>query len=234
VTRRTADALFLLCAALVFIPFVLCPPAYEAYKAFNAAHPFLMSFLKFALLATSGEALGLRLRIGAYLQPGFGLTARAVYWGLFGLAIQAAFITFSAGAPLVLAKLGLSGAPAAFAGPGLGGLRVFTAFFVSLCMNLIFAPVLMVAHKVTDTHITQNGGSAACLLRPIPAGRILRELDWGVMGGFVFAKTIPFFWIPAHTVTFLLPPDQRALFAALLGVALGVLLSVAGTMAKRA
>jgi len=48
-----------------------------------------------------------------------------------------------------------------------------------------------------------------------------------VQWGFVFKKTIPFFWYPAHTITFLLPGDTRVLFAALLGVALGVLLAIA-------
>jgi hypothetical protein len=48
------------------------------------------------------------------------------------------------------------------------------------------------------------------------------------MWGFVFKKTIPFFWIPAHTITFLLPPDVQVLFAALLGIALGTILAVAG------
>jgi hypothetical protein len=42
----------------------------------------------------------------------------------------------------------------------------------------------------------------------------------------VFKKTIPLFWYPAHTITFLLPAEQRVLFAALLGIVLGVLLAV--------
>ncbi len=39
-------------------------------------------------------------------------------------------------------------------------------------------------------------------------------------------KTIPLFWIPAHTITFLLPEEFRVLFAAVLSVMLGVLLSL--------
>jgi hypothetical protein len=46
----------------------------------------------------------------------------------------------------------------------------------------------------------------------------------------VFKKTIPFFWIPAHTITFLLPADFRILFAAILGVALGIILAIADLM----
>lgn len=47
---------------------------------------------------------------------------------------------------------------------------------------------------------------------------------------FVFKKTIPFFWYPAHTITFLLPGEMRVLFAAILGVVLGVLLAIAARM----
>lgn len=57
-------------------------------------------------------------------------------------------------------------------------------------------------------------------------GEILAGLNWRVLWGFVFKKTIPLFWFPAHTVTFLLPGNMRVLFAALLGVVLGVLLAI--------
>ena len=62
---------------------------------------------------------------------------------------------------------------------------------------------------------------------PIPMGEIMQGLNWRVQWEFVFKKTIPLFWFPAHTVTFLLPGEVRVLFAALLGVALGVILAVA-------
>jgi len=47
-----------------------------------------------------------------------------------------------------------------------------------------------------------------------------------VMWNFIFKKTIPFFWIPAHTITFLLPAEFRVLFAAVLGIALGLILAI--------
>jgi hypothetical protein len=53
-----------------------------------------------------------------------------------------------------------------------------------------------------------------------------------VQWGFVFKKTIPLFWYPAHTLTFLLPAEYRILFAALLGIVLGVLLSVASLKSR--
>ncbi|MCK7530557.1 MAG: Mpv17/PMP22 family protein [Marinilabiliales bacterium] len=44
-------------------------------------------------------------------------------------------------------------------------------------------------------------------------------------GAIVLKKTIPFFWIPAQTITFLLPPEFQILFAALLSTVLGVILA---------
>jgi hypothetical protein len=94
-------------------------------------------------------------------------------------------------------------------------------------MNTIFAPVFMTFHKITDAHIAANGGSVKALFTPIPMAQRFSELNWQAQWGFVFKKTIPFFWYPAHTITFILPPEQRVLFAALLGIVLGVLLAVA-------
>ncbi len=107
------------------------------------------------------------------------------------------------------------------------GLKLLNAFCISVAMNVIFAPVMMTFHKITDTHIINNGGILSCLTRKIDFAHILRTMNWDVMWNFVFMKTIPFFWIPAHTITFLLPPEFQVLFAALLGIALGLILSFA-------
>ena len=72
-----------------------------------------------------------------------------------------------------------------------------------------------------------NGGTLRGLFTPINMGEIMQNLNWKVQWGFVFKKTIPLFWFPAHTITFLLPGEMRVLFAALLGVLLGVILSIA-------
>ena len=100
-------------------------------------------------------------------------------------------------------------------------------------MNLIYAPVMMTLHKITDTHILNNGGTLRGLLRPIRFGDIMTGINWQVQWNFVFKKTIPFFWIPAHTLTFLLPEQFQVLFAALLGIALGVILAVASLKGRR-
>ena len=99
-------------------------------------------------------------------------------------------------------------------------------------MNTCFAPVFMTLHKITDTHILQNNGSMVSLIRPLNIGKILDTLNWSVQWNFVFKKTIPFFWIPAHTITFLLPAQYQVLFAAALSIVLGLILSIAALMQR--
>lgn len=229
---KKQDLYFIALVGVIFLPFFLSQPLYEAYNSFNAGHPFLLGFLKFAVLATMGEALGLRLREGVYNKPGFGLIPRAIVWGFLGITIVAAFKIFSAGGPALLKTLGIAGAAESLAGP-MGGLRVLTAFTISLTLNTIYAPVMMTLHKITDTHIVNNGGTIAGLFRPLPIGEIMTGLNWRVQWNFIFKKTIPFFWIPAHTITFLLPVQFQVLFAALLGVALGVILAIGVIKSKK-
>lgn len=223
---KKSDFLFLLLVAVLFLPFVLSPDLYAWYKSFNAAHGMIMSFLKFAILSTLGECLGLRISTGVYNRPGFGIIPRMVVWGILGVGINMAMIVFSKGVPQLLVYMGMTNAVEVMAASFCMD-KFWVAFCISLGMNGIFAPVFMTFHKITDTHILQCGGSVKSLLTPIPMTQIITHLNWDVQWNFVFKKTIPFFWIPAHTVTFLLPEEARVLFAALLGVILGILLAVA-------
>lgn len=142
------------------------------------------------------------------------------------MGINLAFIIFSTGVPAVAAYLGIAAPAAIMTGP-VCLQKILLAFAISVCMNSIFAPVFMTLHKITDTHILATGGTLRGLFTPIPMGDIMQRLNWRVQWEFVFKKTIPLFWFPAHTITFLLPGEMRVLFAALLGVALGVILAVA-------
>jgi hypothetical protein len=91
----------------------------------------------------------------------------------------------------------------------------------------------MTFHKITDTHIVMHGGKLSALAQPIRFAEMFKQINWDVQWGFVFKKTIPFFWIPAHTITFLLPAEFQVLFAALLSVALGVFLAVASQKGRK-
>lgn len=224
---KRQDIVLVAILALLFSPFALIPDFLAAYKSFNAQHGMVTAFIKFGLLATLGEIIGLRLRTGLYLQKGFGILPRIVVWGILGLTINAAFKVFYVGSPWFAEYLGFSGIVAAMSGE-FTLQKLIGALFTSTLMNLVFSPVLMTAHKVTDMHIARHHGSIRALLRPIAVAEHLKALDWQTQWGFVFKKTIPLFWIPAHGLTFLLPTDSQILVAAMLGVALGIVLAIAG------
>jgi hypothetical protein len=141
--------------------------------------------------------------------------------------IAASMKIFGVGAPRFAEYFGINGVVEAMGG-SFSGLKFLGAFLISLAMNTSFGSVFMTLHKVTDAHILNTGGTLRGFFRPINVGEILSSLNWKVQWDFVFKKTIPFFWIPVHTLTFLLPPNLRVLFAALLGVALGLILAIAG------
>ncbi|RXQ97564.1 hypothetical protein EO244_01360 [Ancylomarina salipaludis] len=223
---KKQDLIFILCVVAFFLPFFVSDEVFNFYVGYNKAHGMVTSFIKFAILATLGEVIGLRLKSGVYYQKGFGILPRAIVWGFLGLSIKLAFVIFATGTPIFLAYLGLDGATEVMKG-AFSTDKLLVAFAISACMNLIYAPVMMTLHKITDTHIIDNGGTLSGFLKPIQFSNIFQKLDWGVQWNFVFKKTIPFFWIPAHTFTFLLPPDYQVLFAAVLGIVLGVLLAIA-------
>ena len=223
--KRT-DLYFIVAIAAIFLPFFLSAPLYEWYSTFNASHGMVMSFLKFGILSTLGEMLGCRISTGKYVTPTFGVLPRMVVWGFLGMGINMAMIIFSKGTPMFMQYMSMTNAVEAFTADGFSMDKLWVALAVSVAMNTIFAPVFMTFHKVTDAHIAAHGGSLKALVTPIPMAERLGTLNWQAQWGFVFRKTIPFFWYPAHTITFLLPAEQRVLFAALLGIVLGVLLAV--------
>lgn len=226
---KKQDFIFILVLVAIFLPFFLSNAAYEWYKSFNVTHGMVMSFIKFGILATMGEVLGLRISAGVYNRKGFGILPRAIVWGLLGIGINAAMIIFSKGVPQLMEYMGMTDAANII--NGVFSLdKAWIAFAISVAMNTIFAPVFMTFHKITDTHILDCGGSLRSLITPIPMTRIITHLNWDAQWNFVFKKTIPFFWYPAHTITFLLPGEARVLFAAILGVVLGVFLAIAARM----
>lgn len=214
------------CSVLAFFSFV--PGALEAFEDLSRRHGYAMSFVKFAVLATFGECLALRLVSGTYNRPGFGVLPKMLVWGVLGVVIKGAFGIFAAGTPTLLGAMGI-GVTSTTLAAGPLGLKLFTAFAVSTTLNCVFGPWMMTLHKITDTHISDTGGTLAGALRPIDVAGILRRIDWEVMWAFVFRKTIPFFWIPAHTITFMLPGEFQMLFAAALGIMLGLILAFAAT-----
>jgi len=231
---KRSDILVIGVIILLLLPFFLFRPVFEAYKQVNASHAYLMSFIKFAVLATFGECLGLRLRTGVYNKPGFGILPRALVWGFLGITIKMAFVIFGEGAPMMLKTMGIVFPDANPADilrqPGFSWLKLLSAFSVSTTLNLFFAPVFMAFHRLTDMHIVNTYGTLKGFLTPIPVRDYIRDGDWITFWDFVVKLTIPLFWIPAQTINFMLPEDYRILVAAAYSIILGVLLSLASLM----
>ncbi len=229
---KKSDCVLIAVIVAAALPFFISDLPYATYKSLNLSNPYTLAFIKFAILSTLGEMLGLRIKSGVYTIDGFGIAPRAILWGLYGAWIAIAMKTFSMGAPVMVQALGVDGVVEAMRG-GFSAEKLLGAFSISVMMNTLFAPVFMTLHKITDAHIMKYNGSLSALIHPIEMRKSIINLDWDTQWSFVIKKTIPLFWIPAHTVTFLLPATSQVLFAALLSIVLGVFLSIAVVMSKR-
>ena len=241
---KKQDWILILCVVIVLAPFFIPATGFFSwFTSSTANHPYIMAFFKFAILATLGEMLALRIREGVYNKPGFGILPRMMVWGFLGMCIAMAMKIFSSGVPCFLAQVAGHGKEETmalatqftntFTAESFSWGKLGIAFAVSVLMNSIFAPVMMTFHKCTDIHITDNGGTVRGLLRPMKMREIVStKVNWDVQWNIVIKKTIPLFWFPAHTITFILPPTFQVLFAALLGVALGLILALAGGKKK--
>lgn len=212
----------------VFGYLLLAPGVMDGFIELTKAYPYRMSFIKFALLATLGECIALRITTGVYNRPGFGIVPKFFVWGILGVICKLSFTLFGNGTPAALAEFGIR-----FSDPSTFFSRFVIAFFISAFMNTLYAPLFMTAHKISDLHIAKTGGSLRGFFSSPDIAGLLHSVDWTSLWGFVFKKTLPFFWIPAHTITFLLPGHFQVLFAAILSIALGVILAFAGLRAKK-
>jgi len=199
-------------AALLAIPF-----SRSNYEVFVGAFPYLSGFVKFLVLATMGELLVIRLKEGRW-RKSTGFVAKAVAWGVIGVLITFMFRFYFVSVHALQETDLLPG----------GGIPIAGAFLTSFFMNMTFGFVFMTAHRFSDVIIeyrVTNGRFA-------PVAEMISPVDWPSFLLFI-TKTIVFFWIPIHTLVFLLPPAYRILAAAALSIVLGLLLTVAGRSSAR-
>lgn len=192
-------------ALVVFL--IISPWTNGAFVSVTTSHPYILAFIKFMILATMGELLAIRIKEGNWKKP-IGMIYKSILWGFFGILITLSFQLFSGGVIACQAKGYL---------PGNGSELAF-AFFTATLMNVFFAPAFMGVHKMTDTYINLKIGKVNT--KP-SLNDVLEAADWKTYVNFVLLKTIPFFWIPAHTITFMIPGEYRIVVAAFLSVALG-------------
>ena len=197
---------------LIIIGILVIPASREVFESLTESYPYIMGFIKFAILATMGEILSLRIKNRRWKRP-TGVVYRAIIWGFLGIWITMVFSLFNSGVASLQAGGMLPGEA--------GGLSL--AFQTSLFMNIIFAPTMMGFHRITDTYVDKYARGK----RNIKLNGVVRDIDWEGFITFVLLKTIPFFWIPAHTIVFLMPDVYRIIAAAFLSIALGGILAFA-------
>ena len=197
---------------IIIIGILIIPASRAVFERLTESFPYIMGFIKFTILATMGEILSLRIKNKRWKRP-TGVIYRALIWGFLGIWITMVFSLFNSG----VASLQTSGML-----PGdASGLSL--AFQTSLFMNLIFAPTMMGFHRITDTYIDKYSKGR----RNIKLTSVINDINWESFISFVLLKTIPFFWIPAHTIVFMMPDVYRIISAAFLSMALGGILAFA-------
>ena len=88
---------FIWLSVLLAIGAILVVPASRvAFISVTKAHPYLMGFIKVAILAMMGELMAMRIMTGKWTKP-VGTPWRAFIWGLFGMAFALIFPIFDSG-----------------------------------------------------------------------------------------------------------------------------------------
>lgn len=212
---KNKDFIWILIIVLISL-FIFLPYTNPIFTRLTTSYPYMMGFFKTMILATMGEMLVKRIKTGFYTKDS-GLWMKSIVWGLLGMAFVFVFPLFDGGIKAVFHNQTI------FETPLINTL--FYAFMVSVAMNVIFAPTFMLLHRVTDTYIQLSQGSIK-QLRHVHFHQVIDQIDFKFFFSFVIAKTIPLFWIPAHTITFMLPSTYRVLMASYLSILLGILLSI--------
>ncbi len=202
--------------------FLVFPPTHSLFIETTAQHPFIMGFIKFAILSIMGEFLAARLIHKKWIMIK-GILPKMFVWGILGMMIVLMFSVFSNGVD----GAGAQGLICTGCGDSCPATAVFLAklrraFLISAIMNLTFAPVFMASHRITDVYIDKRYSGEKTDISQIISG-----IDWARFIKEIVGVTIPLFWIPAHTITFLLPDQYKVLFAASLSIVLGLILSFA-------
>jgi hypothetical protein len=166
------------------------------YINFVKAYPIYSAMLQFAIFGTIGDYIAKRLQKGRFSILDY--IWKPIEWAILAIFIKYAFIGFT-GFVSYLVKY-------SYLPSGCDIERsFFNAFSISVFMNMQFGLFLVIIHRFLD-----------CLPK--------KKFYWtGINKGFY---SLIWFWIPAHTITFMLPKDYQIALAALWSIALGFILSL--------
>ena len=182
----------------------------DFFLAFAGDYKILGGFIKFFFLASIGDFIALRIKSKEWKIPSY-IFVKAFIWGLIGISIVLMFVIYPLGVETLQDKNILP----------FEGNTFFFALFISVIMNLTYAPTMMAFHRVSDTFLNMRNGSKETTINDA-----IDSINWKQFINFTIFKSIPLFWIPAHTITFLLPEEYRIIFAAILGIFLGLILGL--------
>ena len=166
------------------------------YTQWVSANPIVSAMIQFGILGTLGEVIAFSIREKQVSIPcrWWQLGLKVVAWAILGLIIKVGFTGMKG---FVTALIDHKLLPQVFRQGFLW------AFSVSVFTNFLFGPQMMAFHRLEDNLIMNQRGYA----------NIRRS--W---------LTLIWFWIPAHTLTFMLPADLQIGLAALWSLALGILM----------
>jgi len=178
---------------------------WQWYTSTIKASPLIAAFIQFAILGMVGEWVSAKVkRVPMGLGP-VTFLGKMLAWGILGFIIKLAFKSFDGFAEHLI-QVFRPDLNMKILMSTTGGL-ICWAFIKSVSINIFFAPQMMFFHRWEDN-------------------LVLRRNSYVGMG---FAlKSILWFWIPAHTITFSIPiPDVQITLAAIWGVMLGLILGLA-------
>lgn len=166
----------------------------ESYIHLVTTHPILMAMLQFAILGTFGDMVSRWIIEKRFFMP-FKLPV--LLFKMIEWALLAIFIKY--------AFTGFNGFVDELVRQDyLPGLNNFSrAFAISSFMNLQFGLFLVLMHRLLDNLIDRRNN--------------WQNIDKGFM-------SLLWFWIPAHTVTFMLDKPFQIGLAAVWSVVLGIIL----------
>jgi hypothetical protein len=173
------------------------------YINWVVANPLLSASIQFAILGTLGEVISNVVRTRRIEWPfGFFTTLlKALAWAVLGILIKYGFAGCK-GAVRALIDHGLL--------PALCATGIGWAATVSVVTNLFFGPQMMAFHRLEDNLIDRK---------------------WDFSGIQKAWATLIWFWIPAHTVTFMMPKHYQIGLAAAWSLVLGLIMGL--TMAPK-
>jgi len=170
----------------------------NAYIQWVHAYPIGSAMLQFAILGTLGDIISKWVVQKSFKYPftAFLTIWKMIVWALLAIAIKYAFKGFTG----FVETLMQDGLWPRFEAQGFGH-----AFSVSALMNLQFGLFLVIMHRILDN---------------IPE----KVKNWKNLHKGMYS--LLWFWIPAHTITFMMPDALRIGLAALWSLALGLILGL--------